>query len=113
MSTTHEEIVQKQLDYYNAHDLKGFISTYSDNIQIFRLDDHSLILEGKEELTRRYRERFEVNKVHAKLVNRMVIGKQVIDQEEVTRQTDDTITRAVAIYEVEDERIQRVWFLYE
>ena len=60
-----QEIVQKQLDFYNNHDLNGFISTYEENIKIYSLIDNSIILEGKEALKERYRERFEILKVHA------------------------------------------------
>ena len=45
-----EEIVQKQLDFYNNHDLEGFVSTYDDNIEIYNLDNNSIMLKGKEQL---------------------------------------------------------------
>jgi hypothetical protein len=29
------EVVQRQLDAYNAHDLAGFIAAYSDAVEVF------------------------------------------------------------------------------
>lgn len=111
--TKAEEIVQKQLDFYNAHDLEGFISTYSDDIKIYNLIDNTIIMEGKELLKENYKERFDVLKVHAELVNRIVIGDKVIDHEHVSGLTKNDIVKAVAIYEIEDCLIKRVWFVYE
>lgn len=111
--TKAEEIVQKQLDFYNAHDLEGFISTYSDDIKIYNLIDNTIIMEGKKLLKENYKERFDVLKVHAELVNRIVIGDKVIDHEHVSGLTKNDIVKAVAIYEIEDCLIKRVWFVYE
>ena len=108
-----EQIVQKQLDYYNDHHLENFISTYHDDIEILSLEDNTLILQGKEALRTKYRERFEVQKVQADLVNRIVIGDKVIDHEHVRGIKKDEIIKAVAIYKVEDQLIKKVWFLYD
>ncbi|CAH2211774.1 nuclear transport factor 2 family protein [Tepidibacter aestuarii] len=108
-----QEIVQMQLDFYNKHNLEGFMSTYHDDITVYNLIDNSVILEGKELLREKYYERFEILKVHAELVNRMVIGNKVIDHEYVTELNVDEIVKAVAIYEIEDSLIKRVWFLFE
>jgi len=72
-----------------------------------------LILEGKEVLKEKYKERFEILKVHADIQNRIVIGNKVIDHEYVTELKADTVVKAAAIYEVEDGLIKNVWFVYE
>ncbi len=107
-----EVLVQKQLDYYNAHDLSGFLSTYSDTIVIKDLVTDMVIMEGKEAMAVRYKERFQVSKVHARLENRMVIGNKVIDHEFVAMADKGEIVKAIAIYEVKDQLIQKVWFLH-
>ena len=111
--TSVEKIVQKQLDFYNANDLEGFASTYRDDVELLSLEDNSVILKGKEALREKYRMRFEVQKVHATLVNRMVLGNKVIDQESVSGIKENEQVKAIAIYEVVDGLIQRVWFLHE
>ena len=54
-----EEIVQKQLEFYNANNLEGLNSLYSESIKIYNFLDNTIIMEGKEALRINYRERFE------------------------------------------------------
>lgn len=108
-----EKTVQKQLDYYNANNLEKFISTYHDDIELLSLEDNTLILRGKEALKTKYRERFEVQKVQAELVNRIVIGDKVIDHEHVSGIKKGEIVKAVAVFKVEEGLIKKVWFLHE
>jgi len=108
-----EKIIQKQLDYYNANDLEGFISTYHEDIEIRHFEDNTLILSGKNALEIKYRERFEVHRVHAEIVNRMIIGNKVIDYEHVSGIKKDEIVKVIAVYKVEENLIKTVWFLYE
>lgn len=110
---TAEILAQKQLDYYNAHDLEGFTSVYHDDVEVFKLEDNSLIMKGKEALKERYQVRFQNKKLHAALVNRMVLGDQVIDHEHVTGLVDGEVVKAIAIYKMQDNLIRKVWFLYE
>lgn len=108
-----EEVVQKQLDYYNNHNLEGFCFTYSDEIEVINLIDNTIIFKGKKALEDRYRERFTNPDLFAELTNRMVIGNKVIDYEEVSGIKEGEIVKAVAIYEIQENLIRRVWFLYE
>lgn len=110
---TAQELAQRQLDRYNAHDLEGFLEVYAEDAKLYRLPDGALIAEGRAAMRERYRQRFEIDKVHAKLVNRMVIGSRVIDHEEVTQAGSDTRTQAAAIYETQDGRIVAAWFVSE
>jgi hypothetical protein len=111
--TNPELIVQKQVEFYNNHDLQGFMSTYHENIEIFNFNDNSVIIKGKSNLPDRYKERFEVQKAHAKIVNRMIVGNKVIDHEHVKYVTGDELIKVVAIYQIEDGLIRKVWFIYE
>lgn len=71
------------------------------------------MIKGKEQLKSSYRERFEVLNVHADIENRIVIGNKVIDHEHVTGLEKDSIKKAVAIYEIKNVLINRVWFVFE
>jgi len=106
-----EEMARKQLECYNNHDLEGFLSAYHDDTKIYNLIDGSLIMEGKGAMRERYGERFKNPNLHAKLVNRMVIGNKVIDHESVTGLGESPPTEVAAIYEVEDGLIKTVWFV--
>ena len=108
-----EEIVQRQLDYYNAKDLDNFCSTYTEDVLVKNLTDDSIILEGKPALRERYKGRFLNKNLFAELTNRMVIGNKVIDYEEITGLKEGSIVKAVAVYEIKNELISKVWFIYE
>lgn len=105
-----ESVVQKQLEAYNAKDLETFLDCYSDEIEVF---DHpnTLIMSGKERMRNHYRNLFDsYPSMRCNLVNRMISGNIVIDHEQIKGRTEG-ILEAIAIYEVVDERIQKVWFV--
>jgi len=110
---TVEQIVQAQLDHYNNHELEAFVELFHVDIKVYDLAKNTLRFEGRDDFRERYRNRFADGTVHAKLVNRMVIGNQVIDHEHVTTGDSDQVKQAVAIYEVIGEIITKVWFLYD
>ena len=102
---------QRQLDAYNARDLERFVREYTEDVEVFRLPDARPFITGKAALAAHYREnRFHLSGLHAKLVNRMVFGNKVIDQEFVTGVPGAPLEVA-AIYEVGEGGIRRVWFV--
>lgn len=108
-----EELAQRQLDRYNAHDLEGFLEVYAENAKLYNLLDGTLMVEGREAMRERYRKRFEEDRVQATLVNRMVIGSRVIDHEHVTQKGSDRVIQAAAIYETRGGQIVAAWFVNE
>jgi len=111
--TNPEKIVQEQLDFYNNHDIEGFLSTYHDDIKLYNLVEGTLMLEGKEAMRERYTNSFDVLNIHADLANRIIIGNKVIDHEKVTANNREGISNAAAVYEVIDGLIKNVWFVRE
>lgn len=106
-----EGFAQRQLDAYNARDLDRFVAEYTDDVQVFVLPDQNPISVGKAALAAHYRDnRFNLPELHAKLVNRMVFGNKVIDQEIVYGVPGAPLDGA-AIYEVTEQGISRVWFV--
>ena len=110
---TPEEIIQQQVIAYNARDLEAFISLHSPTAQLFNLPTGELICEGEAALRERYQQRFQNENLHADIVNRIVHGNRVIDHERIRGMYPDRIVEAVAIYEIENEKIQRVWFIFD
>ena len=106
-----EAVVQKQLEAYNARDLDAFIATYAEDVQLFDLPD-KLLLRGHAELRERYQRTFADPRLHAEILNRIVVGNTVIDHERVRVTFPDGpgTVEAVAIYEVLDGKIATVWF---
>ncbi len=102
---------QRQLDAYNAKDLAAFIAEYTDDVVVHRLPDSSPVLVGKPALAAHYRDnRFNLPNLHAEVINRMVMGNKVVDHELITGLAESPI-QAIAIYEVTEKGIGKVWFL--
>jgi hypothetical protein len=103
------EIVQRQLDAYNAHDLAAFVALFSDNITVFRMPSAMPTLSGKAAFTQFYAtQRFNVPALRADLVNRMVLGHHVVDHELIHGLSERPLEIAV-VYEVGPASIQRSW----
>jgi hypothetical protein len=108
---TPEQIVQRQLEAYNAHDLDAFCDTYAEDVEIILLPDPAPALRGRDALRAFYAcQRFNLPALHATIRQRMVLGNKVIDHEHVTG-LDTQPREVVAIYEVIDGLIARVWFV--
>ena len=108
-SSNAEPIVQKQLDAYNTRDIEAFLTTYSDDIKIYNFPN-KLQSNDKEAIRKSYTGFFESTPdLHCEIKNRIIISNVVIDEEEIT--SNGNTFKAVAIYEVEDGKINRVTFV--
>jgi hypothetical protein len=107
---TPAEVVQQQLEAYNAHDLEAFMATYSPTIQIRRFPDGDLLYDGAAAVRERYEHYFRTARPQAHITGRMVRGAFVIDYEQVY-DPQRGHREVIALYEVRDGLIQRVWFL--
>ena len=108
---TPEQIIDLQLKFYDACNMEGFLSTYSPDIIIYKHGDSNPWMTGHDAMRMGYTQLFTHTGLHAKIIKRMTLGNYVIDQEEVTWDNQDEILRAIAIYEVQNNLIQRVWML--
>lgn len=108
---TAERLATEQLAAYNNRDIDNFLIPFSDSVEIYTFPDQ-LMYKGKEKMRERYGKMFEkaVN-LHCKLTHREVLGNVVIDTEEVTGIVEDEIVNAIAIYTIENEKIQKVHFV--
>ena len=102
-----ELVVQRQLDAYNARDIDALLATYAPDARQFE-HPGKLLAAGAAEMRARMAQRFEEPNLHARLLQRVVMGNLVIDHEEVTRSFPEGTGRVdmVAIYEVIDGKIQ-------
>lgn len=109
-----EEIVKpvkQQLKAYNARDIDAFAEAYSDSVKIYSFPD-KLLYQGKDKLYERYKKMFEQRPdLYAELVNRMIMGNTVIDQELVTFDKNAPKVNAIAIYKVHNGIITEVYFI--
>ena len=96
---TPEQIVQRQVNAYNAKDIDAFLDTYSDTIEIFNFPNEPT-LKGKEQLRSRFTKAFEnTPTLYCEIKNRIVLGNKIIDSEHV--RFGDQYSDVIAIYEIE------------
>jgi uncharacterized protein (TIGR02246 family) len=76
-----EDVVQRQVEAYNAHDLDGFCACYSQDVVVLDADGNEM-LRGMEPFREQYRQLFEGDAV-AEIVARVSAGRWVVDHEMV------------------------------
>lgn len=104
------DIVQKQLDAYNAQDLDAFCACFAADGVIADLNG-AVTQTGIDEIRERYAAMFALHPENqARVVHRMAVGDVVIDHEQVSR-TPEQSFEALAIYTVKNGRIARVDFV--
>lgn len=107
---TPTQLVEKQLSFYNARDIDGFLSCYSDTVTAFNFGETNPIMNGISDFRERYGKRFQDPKLHCKILNRIAIGSTVIDEELVT--TSEAQSRHIVVmYTIQDEKISQVRFI--
>lgn len=105
-----DSLVQIQLDCYNKQDLEGFLEVYAPDVEIYT-HPNTLNYTGREEMRMRYSKLFkDFPDNHAELVSRMVLNNHVIDHERITGRGPEP-SEAIAIYEVNEQYITKVWFM--
>ena len=110
--TPPEELAQRQLDTFNAHDLEAFLPVFSNDVEIVNLLDGSVTLRGIEGFREQYAALFRDRPyVHAELAGRLVLERYAVDQERITDGDEHPPDEALAIYEVEGDQIVRMWFI--
>jgi len=108
---TPEVLAQRQLNAYNEGDIDAFLEPYSDTVKIFRIPGSEPYMVGKENMRPRYANLFErIPELHCEVVERMVVGNTVVDQERLTGLPDGNVAHAIAIYKVANGKIVEVHF---
>ena len=109
---TPEAVVQKQLESYNSKNLEAWLATYAEDAKQFE-HPGKLLASGHAEIRARAVARFQEPNLHAKLMQRSVMGHIIIDHETVTRTFPEGPGRIelVCIYEVRDGKIQTASFI--
>ncbi|WP_282080229.1 amidohydrolase family protein [Aquimarina algiphila] len=104
-----EQVVQRQVNAYNARNIDAFMDTYADDIKIYNFPDE-ISMEGKEKMRERFKDMFEkVPNLYCNIKNRIVLGNKVIDREYV--RFGEKYSSVIAIYEVTNGKISKVTFL--
>ena len=105
------DIIDKQLNAYNNHNIEDFVGTYHPKVKIYSLLYNTLLFDGLDEVRARYQNLFTTSpEVHVEIVNRITNGALVIDLEHITGRKENVETNAIVVYEVKNHFITRVWF---
>lgn len=105
------DVVQAQLEAYNAQDLDAFCATYADDCVIADLNG-AVSQSGAAEIRARYAKTFgDYPKNRAWVVNRMSLGDVVIDHERGERSPEGPFFEALVVYTIANGRIARVDFV--
>ncbi|MEJ2633518.1 MAG: nuclear transport factor 2 family protein [Acidihalobacter sp.] len=108
---TPEQVVQQQLDAYNAKDIEAWLNTYSIDAQQFELHGN-IMASGREQMRQRMEARFAEPDLQAALLKRTVMGNIVVDHERITRNFPEGLgtVEMLCIYEVTDGAIRKATF---
>lgn len=108
---TPAELAQQQLEAYNARDIEAFLEPYADEVELYNFPNQPISV-GKERMRRSYGKLFEETPdLHCELVDRMVMGNTVIDQERVIFRKGEPPLNAIAIYKIIEGKIAQVYFI--
>ncbi|WP_038487302.1 nuclear transport factor 2 family protein [Collimonas arenae] len=110
-SNTPQDIVQAQLDAYNAKDIDALLLTYAPDAEQYALHGE-LLARGHAQMRPRFLTRFAEPDLHARLLNRTVMANLVIDYELITRNFPDGVgtMEMLCVYEVAHGLIQKASF---
>ena len=113
MNSTPEQVVQRQLDAYNAKNLDAWLATYAPDATQYEHPGR-LLARGHVEMRARTGPRFTEPHLHARLIHRSVVANVVVDHEEVTRRfaEGDGRIELLCIYVVELGLIQTASFVF-
>ncbi|SHF69267.1 nuclear transport factor 2 family protein [Pedobacter caeni] len=107
-----DEIIQRQVDAYNERNLIKMMTFFSEDIQIFNFAEQEPLVKGIKEVEKLYKNVFDHSPdLHAEILNRIVFDDKVIDQERVTIRKGEALMEVVAIYELAQGLITRVYFI--
>jgi hypothetical protein len=106
------ELAQTQLDAYNEKNIEAFLEVYSKNVQVMEFPSNHIMYTGIERMREVYSTLFENNpNQHASLRSRIAHQNIVIDHEYITGRANGIEIEAVAMYEIENGKIAKVWFI--
>lgn len=101
-------VVNKRMDAYNKHDLKSFLDTYAENVEVYTYPTKSLA-KGKEHLKSIFEPMFNEGVVHVTIHTQLENDSYVINHETVEYLGKKT--KYLSIYKVENNLITEVRFV--
>jgi hypothetical protein len=102
------QIVQHQLDAFNARSIEAFVSTYTDDAILYTFPDKP-VNKGKDDIRNRYGPVFtKFPDIHCEIKSRIVQGNVVVDKEQITA-SDRKPFESIVIYTIEKGKIKKAY----
>ena len=101
-------VVNKRMDAYNKHDLKLFLATYAENVEVYTYPTTSLA-KGKEHLKSIFEPMFKEGAVKVNIHTQLENDSYVINHETVEYLGKKT--KYISIYKVDNNLITEVRFV--
>ncbi|MBX2811019.1 MAG: nuclear transport factor 2 family protein [Myxococcales bacterium] len=103
------EVVNERMAAHNEHNIKKFLSLYSENIQIYDFPNTALGESGKKHIENIFAPLFKARAVKTTVKSQMANGRYVVNRETVEREGKKT--EYISIYEIENGQILSVRFI--
>ena len=101
-------LVQRQLNGFNRINLDAFLEPYDDSVELYKFPCY-LLGEGKEFMRDRFSGMFKFRDLHCEIKHRIIQDNLIIDEESITGGGTPKVG-GVAIYEIENNKIKRVYY---
>lgn len=105
-----DEIMDMQMSAFNNRSIQEMMPLYSDNIKVYNYQDLTLVINGKKECEEMFINLFKQSpNLNAEIIKSIFFDNKVILHEYVTgRNGDDTKKEQVVIFQIENEKINRM-----
>ena len=108
--TLPADIVDRQIEAYNAHKIDDLIATYHPKIQVYSLLSEKIVLNELDELYAYYVNVFTTSpQIKTQTLNRIINGSLIIDFQHITGKKDMSNYDISIIYEIKNHFIIRIW----
>jgi len=110
MFRSPEQVVQENVDFYNARDIDGFMTSFSEDIALYNFSEPLPSLVGLEQIRNFYEELFQLSpQLHSTIIKRITFDNKVIDHESIVgRKGSKEVIKLVLIYEVGKDKICKI-----
>lgn len=103
-------VANAQLVAYNARDMEAYLALFHADAVLINLPDQSVIAEGLAAIRAMYEVRFAAAGLRCEVHQRSEIGNIAIDRETVHTTANPPVD-ILAMYEVIDQKIKRIFFI--
>ena len=103
-------IADAQLVAYNACDMESYLALFHEDAVLVNLPNQKVVAEGIEAIRAMYEARFATPGLRCDVHHRSEIGNVAIDRETVHTDGNPSVD-ILAMYEVVENKIQRVFFV--